>query len=268
MSGTAEKFTVGIVLYDGCDLLDVAGPNEIFTFLGAFYADLIDLRVVTVAEAPQAPGPSYGFTVNASGVAVSPMFSFQNCPKLDLLFVPGGGAAALQASITDDALLGFLRRQASGARYVTSVCTGGLLLAAAGLLDGYKGTCHWAVVDCLKLFKEVEVPKDYPRWCEDDQRAAGRGIRITGGGISSSIDEALYMVQRVVEDLTGDHDKAVQASRAIQLAIQYHPGPPNTPPAGGDPDSVDPELLQWMTEHMRGFHDPVCQAVRQRIGQG
>lgn len=123
------------------------------------------------------------------------------------------------------------------------------------------------MVDCLKLFKKVEVPDGNPRWCEEDQRAAGRGIRITGGGISSSIDESLYIVGgRLVEDLTGDREKAVEASRAIQLAIQYRPGPPNTPPEGGDPGHVDPSLLEWMVGQMSGFHDPVCQAVRQRIG--
>jgi cyclohexyl-isocyanide hydratase len=260
MSELPQEFTVGLLLYDNCDLLDIAGPNEVFQFLGLFYGDVVKLSIVTVGGALRSPEP-----IQAGGITVTPMVSFQNCPKLELLFVPGGNGEGLQASISDDTLLDFLRRQAESASYVTSVCTGGLLLAAAGLLDGYKGTCHWAVVDCLRLFPQVQVPDGYPRWCEDDQRAAGRGIRITGGGISSSIDESLYMVQRIVEDLTHQPERGVEASRAVQLAIQYNPGPPNTPPPGGDPDSVDPQLLERMTGNMSPFHEQVCTAVRQRI---
>ena len=73
------------------------------------------------------------------------------------------------------------------------------------------------------------------------------------------------MVQRIVDDLTGDPDKAGEAARAIQLVIQHHPGPPNTPPAGGDPDSVDPQLLEAMRRNMSGFKQAVCEAVREQI---
>ena len=137
--------------------------------------------------------------------------------KVDLLFVPGAGDTLADA-IGDRTLHEFLRQKAKHASYVTSVCTGGLVLAAAGLLDGYQATCHWSVLDCLKLFPKVTVVNGFPRYLRDRNR-------FTGGGISSSIDEALFMVQQVVAELSGDAANGDAACQRVQLAIQYNPKP-------------------------------------------
>jgi cyclohexyl-isocyanide hydratase len=188
-------------------------------------------------------------------MTVKPCYTFDNCPKIDLLFVPGAGDA-LAGAIGDAALHEFLRRKAQTATYVASVCTGGLILAASGLLDGYQATCHWSVIDCLKLFPKVTVVNGFPRYLRDRNR-------FTGGGISSSIDESLFMVQQVVTDLTGDAAKGDAACQRVQLSIQYNPKPTF---AGGDPASVDFSVFDPVEQGMTSFRSAVCDAVRKQIG--
>ncbi len=240
-------FIVGIVLYPGFDLLDVAGTNEVFSFVDTGLLGR-PIRTLTVAA---------GKEIDAlAPLKVLPSNTFDDCPKLDLLFVPGAGDGLTDA-IGDAKLHKFLRQKAREARYVASVCTGGLILAAAGLLDGYQATCHWSVIDCLKLFPKVTVVNGCPRYLRDRNR-------FTGGGISSSIDEALFMVQQVVTDLTGDAAKGDAACQRVQLAIQYNPKPPF---AGGDPCSVDFSVFEAVEEPgMRKFRAAVCAAVRKQIG--
>lgn len=189
-------------------------------------------------------------------MSVTPQFDFDNCPPINLLFVPGAGSGLVNA-IADDKLLQFLRTKAAQAEYITSVCTGGVLLAAAGLLDGYQATSHWSVIDCLKLFPKVSVVNGCPRYVHDRNR-------ITGGGISSSIDASLSLVQIVVSDLARDPAKAAAVTQGIQLSIQYHPQPPFS---GGDPCSVDYAVYAPVAAGMKGFRDAVCRAVARRIGQ-
>ena len=183
---SASPFIVGIVLYPGFDLLDVAGMNEVWSFVDA---ELMGrpIKTITIARDPELTA--------LAPLTVKPSNSFDDCPKVDLLFVPGAGDG-LVGAIGDTDLHGFLRKAAKNAGYVTSVCTGGLVLAAAGLLDGYQATCHWSVLDCLKLFPRVTVVNGFPRYLRDRNR-------FTGGGISSSIDEALFMVQQVVGEVSG-----------------------------------------------------------------
>jgi cyclohexyl-isocyanide hydratase len=241
-------FTVGIVLYANCDLLDIAGPNDVFTF---FDASVIG-RTGKVISVGAGKDPLGGI----GAMAVTPQYAFDDCPPIDLLFVPGGGPSGLEAALADEDLRAFLQERAAKARYVASVCTGGLILAAAGLLDGYEATTHWAVVDCLKLFPEVKVVNGCPRWVHD-------GNRFTGGGISSSIDLSLYMVEAIVAEMNGDAETGQFASEQVQLQIQYNPQPPNP---GGDPCSVDYALYAPTAERMKDFHDGVCAAVKQQIG--
>ena len=242
----ANAFVIGIVLYPGFDLLDVAGANEVFTFVDASLAGR-PFATTTVAAAAEVEA--------LAPLTVNPCFTFDDCPKFDLLFVPGAGDGLTDA-IGDAGLHKFLRRKAKDASYVASVCTGGLVLAAAGLLDGYRATCHWSVIDCLKLFPRVTVVNGYPRYLRDRNR-------FTGGGISSSIDEALFMVQQIVTDLTGDVAKGDAACRRVQLSIQYNPRPPFE---GGDPASVDYDVFEPVEDGMTGFRKAVCGAVRKQIG--
>lgn len=250
MADALPDFTVAICLYGNCDLLDVAGPNEVFTFFDAAPIG----RTCNLVSVGKTKDPLSGI----GALAVTPQFDFGDCPPVHLLFVPGGGAEGLEAMLADKEWRAFLQEKAAAALYVASVCTGGLLLASAGLLDGYRATTHWAVIDCLKLFPLVDVPDGYPRYLRD-------GNRFTGGGISSSIDLSLFMVETIVAELSGNPDSGRFASEQIQLQIQYHPQPPNP---GGDPDSVDPALLEATRVSMQGFHDGVCAAVRNRLGDG
>jgi cyclohexyl-isocyanide hydratase len=239
-------FTVGIVLYPDFDLLDIAGSYDVFTF---FDGTIIgrNVQVVTVAE-HKAPVKATG------GLLVTPDYDFECCPPLDMMFVPGAGPG-MKTTIGNDAFLDFLRAAAVDASYVTAVCTGGILLAAAGLLDGYQATTHWACIDCLKLFPNVIVVNGCPRYVRDRNR-------VTGGGISSTIDEALFMVETIVTDFTGEAAKGAQAAKSVQLSIQYNPQP--TYP-GGDPCSVDYATYAPVAAGMKTFRDEVCKAVAKRV---
>lgn len=239
-------FTVGIILYPGFDLLDVAGPNEVFEF---FDGTVIG-RTVQVVSVARTLDP-----IPVNGVTVTPHFTFETAPHIDLMFVPGGGPL-IASSIGDDDFLAALCAIAAKATYVTSVCTGGILLASAGLLDGYQATTHWAVIDSLKLFPKVKVVNGCPRWVHD-------GNRITGGGISSTVDESIYMVETIVADMTHDLDTAQATAHGVQLMIQYSPDPPFQ---GGDPCSVDYSIYEPVYEGMAGFRNAVRKAVVARIG--
>ena len=244
-----RKFIVGIVLYPDFDLLDVAGPYDVFTF---FDGEIInrEVQVITVAEHKAPLAASGGLLVTAS-------HDFRSCPPIDLLFVPGAGPG-MTTTIANDRFLQFLRRAAGHSRYVTSVCTGAILLASAGLLDGYRATTHWSCLDCLKLFPKVAVVNGCPRYVHDRNR-------ITGGGISSTVDESLFMVETIVTDMTGDAGEGAQASKRVQLSIQYNPQPPY---AGGDPCSVDYGVYAPVAAGMQSFRDTICRAVAHRIGAG
>lgn len=242
-------FTVGIVLYPGVDILDVAGPHEVFGF---FDGSVIDrtIQVVVVAADTQ--------PIQTSGpLKVQAQYDYYGCPHLDLLFVPGGGNG-VQDAVGDKALLAFLTERAAAATYVVSVCTGGLILASAGLLDGYQATTHWAFIDCLKLFPQVTVVNGCPRWVKDRNR-------VTGGGISSSVDQSLFMVQTIVTDLAGGPDaadKAALAAQKAQLSIQYHPDPPFP---GGDPCSVGYDVFAPVNAGMVEFRGVISAAIEARL---
>jgi cyclohexyl-isocyanide hydratase len=156
-----------------------------------------------------------------SGPAIVPTTTFAECPMdLDVLFVPGGlGTAA----VMDDAdVLRFLAERAPRAKYVTSVCSGSLILAAAGLLDGYRATTHWAAYDALAAFG-VDV---------SDERVVIDRNRLTGGGVTAGIDFGLTLLAQ----LRGD-----AVAQMTQLAMEYDPAPPFD---AGSPKRAAPELVE------------------------
>jgi cyclohexyl-isocyanide hydratase len=160
--------------------------------------------------------------VQADGtrIAIVPTATLSASPRLDVLFVPGGfGHVPL---LTDDEVLSFLADQGKTARYVSSVCTGALLLGAAGLLDGYEATTHWAYMELLEAFGARPVRR----------RVAIDRNRITAGGVTAGLDFAL----RVVAELAG-----VPAAEAIQLGLEYDPEPPFR---SGHPDVAAPETVE------------------------
>jgi len=219
------KLTVGFPLYDSFDSLDVIGPFQTFTF-----ADM-DLFLL---------GPTTDTVKSFEGIALTPRATFDDPRQYDLLFVPGGAnpvGVLQQGQLGNNPYLDFLARKAPACTLVCSVCTGALLLAAAGLLDGHIATTHWAFKPVLSLFP-VKVVDDYRRYVQS-------GNRITGGGISSGLDEALYIVSLLF---------GTDQARRGQLAMQYHPQPIFH---CGDPADADikdnPEMV---SDRIRDFGVP------------
>lgn len=226
-----KKLKVGFPLYPTFDSLDVAGPFQTFTFAG------MDLYLL--AEGP-------GTVTSFEGISLTPRDTFATCPQMDLIFVPGGAdpVSVLQLGQPGkNAYLDFLARQAPGCKLVCSVCTGSLLLAGAGLLDGHLATTHWAFQSVLRLFPKVRVVDDYRRYVQS-------GNRVTGGGIASGLDEALYIVSLLF---------GTSQARAGQLAMQYHPQPIFHYGDPGDSDVKDePGLIE---ERIEAFQVPQAAAA-------
>jgi len=217
------KTKVGFPLYGSFDSLDVLGPYQTF-----FYAGFECHLIAENCEAVQ----------SLEGVRIKPCKTFDEAGQMDVLFVPGGSdiPGVLKAGHPgDNAYLDFLIAQAPGATLVCSVCTGALLLAAAGLLDGQVVTTHWAYKEILKLFP-CTVVGDYRRYVQS-------GNRVTGAGISSGLDESLY----IVSILAG-----VGPARSAQLAMQYRPQPPVH---CGDPADRDIQDDPGMVEARRAAWD-------------
>ncbi|MFD0388590.1 DJ-1/PfpI family protein [Tistrella bauzanensis] len=187
----SKPLKFGLLVFPNITQLDMTGPLQVFSSLpGA------EVHLLWKNTAP----------VQSDGVlSITPTTTFADCPQLDVICVPGGyGTDAL---MSDTEVLDFLRRQADAAQYVTSVCTGSLVLAAAGLLDGYRAATHWSAVEALALF-DVTVSRE--RVCIDRNR-------MTGGGVTAGIDLGLTVVSRLVDR---------QTAEAIQLRIEYNPAPP------------------------------------------
>jgi cyclohexyl-isocyanide hydratase len=186
-------------VYDSVDMLDVCGPCEMFRWADGLEVDLL-------AEAPGLVQFNGGFPFEvASGLdPVTPC---------DALWVPGGNPQSLSRIINDPerTYLDFLVSQAAVSRYVCSVCEGALLLAAAGLLDGYEVTTHWAFIPYLiENYPQLAIADGHPRFRLDRDR-------LTGGGISSGLDEALKLIELLAGTATAEH---------IQQSTQYYPSPP------------------------------------------
>ena len=211
---------VGIPLYAGFDSLDVCGPYQTFCLAG------MEEHLV---------GPTPDAVTSFEGVSITPNSTFANCPQLDVLFVPGGAMpeSVLKAGqLGSNPYLDFLVKQAAGATLVCSVCTGALLLGSAGLLDGHLVTTHWAFKDVLKLFK-VDIVPDFRRYVQS-------GNVVTGAGISSGLDVAMYIVSLLY---------GVGVARQGQLAMQYNPQPAFHCGDPGDTDiKDDPEMVTKRVE--------------------
>lgn len=154
-----------------------------------------------------------------AGFAILPTDTFETCPDLDLVCVPGGGGQL--ALMGDGDVLGWLKRQGGQADYVTSVCSGSLLLGAAGLMNGYRAGAHWAYRDKLTMFGATPVA----------ERVVKDRNRITGGGVTAGIDFALAVIDEV---------RGPEEAKAIQLAYEYAPEPPFD---SGTPATASPETV-------------------------
>jgi transcriptional regulator GlxA family with amidase domain len=208
MSHTAP-YRIGIPIYPGVDLLDVAAPYEFFQWMSTSVPEPRKISVELVAETTDV-------IATRDGMHISPQKRFLELPEVDLLWVPGGDPTALKKQMQDRTFMRYLVDSSRNAEYITSVCEGALLLAEAGLLDGYQATTHWYFLPCLKKYPKIQVAPGNPRFVVDDRDGA-KGIRVTGGGISSGLDEALELIGRIA---------GLKVAEDVQLATQYLPKPP------------------------------------------
>ncbi|MBA7485831.1 Isonitrile hydratase [subsurface metagenome] len=203
---------IGIVLFPRVTQLDFTGPLQVFSSVPGAQVHLIWKRIEPVAS--------------DSVMAITPTVTFADCPQLDVICVPGG--MGTDDAVNDEELLAFVKKQAAGAKYVTSVCTGSLVLGAAGLLRGYRASTHWTAMEALAPFGAIPTKT---RVCVDRNR-------VTGGGVTAGIDFALTLVSIMVDRKTAE---------AIQLRLEYNPAPPFN---SGSPETAPPEVLAVMKERL------------------
>jgi cyclohexyl-isocyanide hydratase len=203
---------IGLLVFPKVTQLDFTGPLQVFSSVPGASLHLIWKRIEPVAS--------------DSVMTVMPTTTLADCPQLDVVCVPGGAGA--DDLLNDEEVLAFLRRQAEGAKFVTSVCTGALVLGAAGLLRGYRAATHWAAMDNLPAFGAIPTKT---RVCTDRNR-------VTGGGVTAGIDFALTLVSMLVDQKTAE---------AIQLRLEYNPAPPFQ---SGSPDTAPPEVLATATQRL------------------
>jgi cyclohexyl-isocyanide hydratase len=208
----AAPLNIGILLYPNVTQLDATGPAQVLCRVPGAKLHMIWKTCDPVQT--------------DAGFSIVPTTSFADCPQLDVICVPGGGGQV--ELMTDPETLDFLRKQAAGARYVTSVCTGSLVLGAAGLLKGYRSACHWAWLDMLKDFGAIPVA----------ERVVRDRNRISGGGVTAGIDFGLT----VAAELAGE-----EVAKSIQLVLEYDPQPPFD---SGSPDKAGAERVKRIRERL------------------
>jgi cyclohexyl-isocyanide hydratase len=224
----ASERIVGMVIFPRLTQLDMTGPYEVL-------ARLPNTKVFLVAR-------TLDPVKTDRGMMIVPSVTYADCPQLDVVMVPGGPG---QQDLMEDAIaLEFLRRQASTAKYVTSVCTGSLVLGAAGLLKGKRATCHWAAIDHLKLLGAIPV----------SERVVIDGNIVTGAGVASGIDFAL----KLAAILEGE-----EVARQIQLQIEYDPAPPFN---SGSPRTASLENVNLLRSRGAALNEQRHE-VAQRVGK-
>ena len=203
---------IGLVIFPRVTQLDFTGPLQVFSSVRGANVHLIWKRIEPVAS--------------DSVLTLTPTITFADCPQLDVICVPGG--LGTDDMVNDEEMLAFLQKQAAGAKYVTSVCTGSLVLGAAGLLKGYRAATHWTAMDFLKEFGAIPT---HTRVCVDRNR-------VTGGGVTAGIDFALTLVSLLVDRRTAE---------TIQLGIEYNPAPPFN---AGSLETAPAEVVAMMRERI------------------
>lgn len=204
-NGSGSSLLIGMVLFPELNQLDLAGPYEVLSRLPGS-------RVILLAATPEPVRSEWGLTI-------TPDATFDRSGELDLVCVPGGWGVNDQ--LENPTLLEFLRDQRDHARYITAVCSGSLLLGAAGLLRGYRATTHWMSLELLGLLGAEPV----------QQRVVVDRNRITGAGVTAGIDFGLT----IAGQLFGD-----SVAQEIQLAIEYHP---SAPYQSGHPSVAPAEVM-------------------------
>jgi cyclohexyl-isocyanide hydratase len=230
---SGSPLQIAMLVYPGMTALDLVAPQTIFAELKNAHVELVWKSKETVTS--------------DSGIPIVPTMSFADCPvDLEILFV-GGGSSGTWALMNDPAVIGFLQSRGGKAKLVTSVCTGSLVLGAAGLLNGYKATSHWLARDLLPLLGAIPV----------DARVVEDRNRITGAGVTAGMDFAL----RVAARLDGD-----EYAQVLQLTYEYDPQPPFK---SGNPRDSAPKVREVVSNYFSPTIDEArVQAIkaRKRLG--
>lgn len=216
-----------MLLFPELTIQDFVGPYEVFNKASCF-------DIFVVAETP-------GFVVAEGGLEVRSPFGFNDCPLCDILFIPGG--RGITPLINHEAMLRFLQKQGSAATYITSVCTGSILLASAGLLDGYQATTHWRSMELLRMFGVKTIP---------DRVVVDRN-RITGGGVTAGIDFGLVLTSLIAGE---------DAAKRVQLSLEYNPQPPFQ---SGSPRTAPVHIVETVSESSQALFDLRKKMIHQRI---
>jgi len=208
----STQLEIGLLVFPKVTQLDLTGPVQVFSSVPGAKLHLIWKRIEPIQS--------------DSVLVLTPTATFAECPQLDVICVPGGvGSDDL---LNDEEVLAFLRKQAEGAKFVTSVCTGSLVLGAAGLLRGYRAATHWTAMDNLAAFGAIPTQK----------RVVIDRNRVTGGGVTAGIDFALTLVAKLADEKT---------AQAIQLRLEYNPAPPFN---AGSPDTAPKDVLALIRERI------------------
>ncbi|SMQ71159.1 cyclohexyl-isocyanide hydratase [Plantibacter sp. VKM Ac-1784] len=202
---------IGLIVFPDMTQLDATGPLQVFTSIQIFAPD--PGAQVHLLWKDLEPVPTDAI------MTLTPTMTFADCPQLDVLCVPGGQGT--DALLNDPEVIDFVRRQGQGAQWVTSVCTGALVLGAAGLLDGYHAATHWSSMHLLEELGAIPT----------QQRVVVDRNRVTGGGVTAGIDFALTLVAKLVDQPTAE---------VIQLRMEYNPAPPFH---AGHPDEAPAEIV-------------------------
>tara|TARA_R110000787_G_scaffold16622_74_gene52056 strand:+ start:11982 stop:12665 length:684 start_codon:yes stop_codon:yes gene_type:complete len=218
-----SSFNVGFVLFPNLTQLDFTGPLQVLSRLP-------DSKMHIVAKSME-PVPS------DCSLDLVPTDTFETCPQLDLICVPGGGGVA--DAMLDKPTVDFIRHQAAGAKYVTSVCTGAFLLGAAGLLDGRRATTHWGYTSLLPMVGATHETK----------RIVTDGNVTTAGGVTSGIDFGLS----ILADIAG-----TEVAKSVQLAIEYDPNPPFR---SGTPDQASDTVMALVAPR----YETACALYSERL---
>jgi len=214
---------IGLLLFPKLTQLDLTGPLQVFSRIPGAAVHLVAKSMAPVSS--------------DTVLSLPPTTTFADCPQLDVVCVPGG--VGTDDLVNDDDTLAFLRRQAEAARYLTSVCTGSLVLGAAGLLRGYRAATHWSALEDLAAFGAIP---DRARVCIDRNR-------ITGGGVTAGIDFALTLAALLADRTTAE---------AIQLMLEYNPAPPFD---AGSPDSAPDAVVAMLKQRMQTARQRRVEAV-------
>jgi len=205
MPESAPAFTIGMLIFPRMTQLDFTGPFEVFARTPGVKVHVLWKSIEPIES--------------DTGLTFLPTTTLEDCPHLDLICLPGGPGQV--AIMDDEQLLGFVREKGEQAKFITSVCTGSLVLGAAGLLKGYHATTHWMSIDQLPYFGATPVKN----------RVVVDRNRITGAGVTSGIDFGLHVVSLIANEET---------ARAIQLGIEYNPQPPFN---SGSPEGAGAKMV-------------------------